>query len=105
VPGAGAFGALRDGGRVVNVGHSAGGDEPPPFEKMRPRGATLVGISSGWTDMGRKREVFADLMAAAMAGELQVDREVIPLSEVGPAWERQQGSPHKKLVIDVEGSA
>ena len=104
-PGAGAASAIADGGRAVNVGQAAGGDEPPPLEALRTRGGALIGVSSGWTEMGRKREVYAGVLDAALAGELEVDREVVPLAEVAAAWQRQQGSPHAKLVIDVGGRA
>jgi hypothetical protein len=36
-----------------------------------------------------------------LAGRLTVDREVVPLEDVTAAWERQDASPGKKLVISV----
>jgi NADPH:quinone reductase len=104
VPGAAAASALVDGGRAVNVGQAAGADEPPPLHGLRIRRASLIGVSSGWTAMERKREVYARLIEAANAGDLEVDREVVPLADVATAWERQQGSPHVKLVIEVGGA-
>lgn len=103
VPGAAAASALAVGGRAINVGQSAGGDEPPPLHELRNRGAALHGVSSGWTPMERKRQVFGEVLEAALAGKLEVDREVVPLADVGAAWERQQGSPHTKLVVEIGG--
>jgi NADPH:quinone reductase-like Zn-dependent oxidoreductase len=103
VPGAAAASGLADGGRLVNVGHSAGPGEPPPLVELRNRQAALIGMSSGWTAMDRKREVYADLLNAAREGEVSLDHEVIALDDVGGAWERQQGSPHTKLVIEIGG--
>jgi len=105
VPGAAAASALADGGRAVNVGQAAGSGEPPPLHELRIRGASLIGVSSGWTAMERKRAVYGSLIEAVNAGELTVDREVVPLPEVAAAWERQRGSPHVKLVIQIEGAA
>ena len=99
------IGALAEGGRTVNIGHSAGADQPPPFEDLRKRGASLIGMSSGWTPMARKREVYAEVLDAAVTGQINVDFEVVPLADVASAWERQQGSPHVKLVIEIGGAA
>ncbi|HEX2128148.1 MAG TPA: zinc-binding alcohol dehydrogenase family protein, partial [Solirubrobacterales bacterium] len=103
VPGAAAASSVAHGGRVVNVGHSAGPNEPPPWHELRINAASMIGVSSGWTDMERKRPVYAELLDAALAGELEVDREVVRLADISSAWERQQGSPHQKIVIDVGG--
>jgi NADPH:quinone reductase len=103
VPGVAATSVLADGGRAVNVGHSAGADEPPPLVELRNRGAALIGMSSGWTAMARKREVYAEVLEATLAGDVTLDYEVVPLDEIGAAWERQQGSPHVKLVIEIGG--
>ena len=103
IPGAAAVSALADGGRSVNVGHSAGAEEPPPLNELRIRGAALIGVSSGWTPVARKRAVYAGLLEAAVAGELEVDRELVPLAAIARAWERQRGSPHVKLVIEIGG--
>jgi NADPH:quinone reductase len=102
VPGAAAVGALADGGRLVNIGQAAGGDEPPPLAELRNRRAALLGVSSGWTPLDRKREAYGKVLDAALAGRLEVDREVGPLADIAAAWRRQQGSPHVKLVIDVQ---
>jgi NADPH2:quinone reductase len=104
VPGVAATSVLADGGRAVNVGHSAGADEAPPLVELRNRGAALIGMSSGWTAMARKGEVYAEVLEATLAGDVTLDYEVVSLDEIGAAWERQQGSPHVKLVIEIGGS-
>jgi NADPH:quinone reductase-like Zn-dependent oxidoreductase len=103
VPGAAAVTALADGGRAVNVGQAAGAQEPPPLGELRDRRAALIGMSSGWTAMERKREVYAGVLDAVLAGDVKVDHEVVALEEIAEAWERQQGSPHAKLVIEIGG--
>ena len=103
VPGAAAASALADGGRAVNVGQSAGGDEPPPLAELRNRQAALIGMSSGWTAMARKREAYAEILEATLAGEIELDHEVVALEDIASAWRRQQDSPHTKLVIEIGG--
>lgn len=105
VPGAAAASALADGGRAVNVGQAAGAGQPPPLAALRNRRAALIGMSSGWTAMARKRDSYRKVLDAALAGQLELDREVVPLTQIGAAWERQQGSPHTKFVIEIGGTA
>lgn len=104
VPGAAAVTALADGGRAVNVGQAAGADQPPPLGPLRDRRAALIGMSSGWTPYPRKREVYASVLEAALAGRVELDREVVPLAEIAEAWRRHQGSPHTKIVVEVGGT-
>jgi NADPH2:quinone reductase len=105
VPGAAAVMALDDGGRSVNVGQAAGATTPPPLATLRNRRASLIGLSSGWTPMDRKRRAYQRVLELAVAGSLEVDREIVPLAGVSGAWERQSGSPHAKLVIDIGAGA
>jgi NADPH:quinone reductase-like Zn-dependent oxidoreductase len=105
VPGAAAVMALDDGGRSVNVGQAAGATTAPPLAALRNRRASLIGLSSGWTPMEHKRRAYQRVLELALAGSLEVDREVVPLAGVAGAWERQAGSPHAKLVIDIGADA
>jgi NADPH2:quinone reductase len=90
-------------GRLVNVGQSAGTDVRIPLETVRNRQGTLHAISSGWTPLERKLAAYGRLLEHLRAGRLEVDREVVPLDEVGAAWQRQAASPGKKLVITTGG--
>lgn len=103
MPGAAAVLALADAGRSVNVGQAAGADTAPPLAALRNRRASLIGLSSGWTPMDRKRRAYGQVLELALAGRLEVDRETVPLAAVAEAWQRQAGSPHTKLVIEIEG--
>ena len=46
-----------------------------------------------------RRAAYRRLTELAARGELEVDLERVPLSEVGSAWERQREGPDAKLVI------
>jgi NADPH:quinone reductase-like Zn-dependent oxidoreductase len=105
VPGAAAVTALADGGRAVNVGQAAGADQPPPLGPLRNRRAALIGMSSGWTDMARKRESYGRVLEAAREGRVHLDYEVVALARVADAWNRHEGSPHTKFVIEIGGGS
>jgi NADPH2:quinone reductase len=98
-PAMAALRAIAIEGRLVNVGQSAGTDVRLPLEIVRNRQGAIHAISSGWTGLERKVAAYRRLLEYAVAGRLTVDREVVPLDDVAAAWERQDASPGRKLVI------
>ena len=102
-PAMAALRALATDGRLVNVGQSAGTDVRIPLEIVRNRQGAIHAISSGWTGLDRKADAYRRLLEHAAAGHLAVDREVVPLDDVAAAWERQDASPGRKLVISIGG--
>jgi NADPH:quinone reductase-like Zn-dependent oxidoreductase len=102
-PAMAALRALATAGRLVNVGQSAGTEVRLPLETVRARQGAIHAISSGWTPLERKAAVYRRLLEHVVVGTLTVDRELVPLDEVATAWERQDASPGRKLVISVGG--
>jgi NADPH:quinone reductase-like Zn-dependent oxidoreductase len=100
-PAMAALTVLAPEGRLVNVGQPAGTDVRIPLETVRNRQGAIHAISSGWTELERKAAAYGRVLEHLQAGHLEVDREVVPLEEVGGAWARQDASPGKKLVIAV----
>jgi NADPH:quinone reductase len=100
-PAMAALRAIAPEGRLVNVGQAAGTDVDLPLETVRNRQGAIHAISSGWTAIERKATAYRRLLEHALAGRLTVDREVVPFEDVTAAWERQDASPGKKLVISV----
>ncbi|HEX2127008.1 MAG TPA: zinc-binding alcohol dehydrogenase family protein [Thermoleophilaceae bacterium] len=100
-PAMAALRAIATEGRLVNVGQSAGADVRVPLENVRNRQGAIHAISSGWTPLERKAESYRRVLELALAGRLTVEREVVPLDDVAGAWERQDGSPGKKLVVSI----
>jgi len=98
-PAAAALTAIATGGRLVNVGQSAGADVRIPLETVRNRQGAIHAISSGWTPLERKVAAYGRVLEHVRSGRLEVGREVVPLDEVGAAWERQDASPGRKLVV------
>lgn len=102
-PAMAALRVLATEGRLVNVGQSAGTDVRIPLELMRNRQGAIHAISSGWTGLERKASLYDRLLDYSLAGHLTVDREVVPVADVGAAWQRQDASPGRKLVISLAG--
>jgi NADPH:quinone reductase-like Zn-dependent oxidoreductase len=102
-PAMAALRAIATDGRLVNVGQSAGTDVRLPLEIVRNRQGAIHAISSGWTGLERKASAYRRLVEFAVAGRLALDRDVVPLDEVADAWERQEESPGRKLVISLGG--
>ena len=96
-----ALRAIATEGRLVNVGQSAGADVRLPLEIVRNRQGAIHAISSGWTGLERKVDAYRRLLELALAGRLEIDREVVPLDSVAAAWERQGESPGRKIVITL----
>jgi NADPH2:quinone reductase len=98
-PAMAALGAIATEGRLVNVGQAAGTDVRIPLENIRNRQGAIHAISSGWTPLDRKVGAYARVLEHVRAGRLEVDREAVPLEDVGAAWKRQEASPGRKLVV------
>jgi NADPH2:quinone reductase len=100
-PAMGALQAIATEGRLVNVGQPAGTDVRIPLETVRNRQGAIHAISSGWTGLERKAAAYRRLLGHVQAGRLTVDRELVPLDQVAAAWQRQDASPGRKLVISI----
>jgi NADPH2:quinone reductase len=100
-PAMAALRAIATEGRLVNVGQSAGTHVSLPLDTVRNRQGAIHAISSGWTGLQRKAAAYRTLLEHAVAGRLTVDREVVPLEDVASAWQRQDGSPGRKLVMSM----
>jgi len=98
-PGLAALKALRVGGRLVQLGQAAGAEIPVPSSVVRGRQLTILGHTNfavPWEVMAR---AFQTMAGHAAAGRLQVEYETLPLEKAPEAWQRQAGSPGRKLVL------
>jgi NADPH:quinone reductase len=100
-PAMAALTVLADYGRHVNVGQSAGTNVTVPVDQVRNRQGAIHAISSGWTPVAEKADVYRRLLDDVTEGRLAIDHELIPLDEVAGAWARQAESPNRKLVIQI----
>ena len=99
-PAVAALGAISRGGRLIQIGQSAGLTAELPSAAVRG----TLGEIRGHTNFLAPREVKLDAYRAmvehAVAGRLRVDVERLPLEQVGTAWERLRAGAHgRKLVL------
>jgi NADPH2:quinone reductase len=98
-PALAAIGALNEEGRLIQVGNSAGQSVDLPTRGFRNQLGRIIGHTNFKTSRERKREAFMAMCRHALAGELRVEVEGVPLRDIGRAWRLE--SPHRKVVIEV----
>ena len=85
--------------RHVQVGHMAAPTLELPAMVVRSGLLELLGFVLFHVPISVRRAAYRKLTELAARGDLEVDLERVPLSEVDRAWERQQEGPDAKLVI------
>lgn len=98
-PAMAALVSLETGGRLVNVGQSAGTDVTLPLGEIRNKQGSILTLSSGWMPFDAKVRAYQQVLEHVAAGRIEVEHEVVPLDQVAEAWERQAQSPGRKLVV------
>jgi NADPH:quinone reductase-like Zn-dependent oxidoreductase len=99
LPAEAAIQALGVGGRLVNIGASAGPTVRFESAILRSRLHHILGYTNNGLNSQQKAETLNEILTHAAAGRLTVTRETLPLSRVGEAWERQAASAHRKLIL------
>jgi NADPH:quinone reductase-like Zn-dependent oxidoreductase len=94
-----AIDASNPGARHVQLGQSAGAESTLASAPIRGRMLAILGHTNFAVPVEVKRAAYTRMAEHALAGELTVDLERVPLDEAPEAWERQRGGPHRKLVI------
>jgi NADPH2:quinone reductase len=102
-PGAAAVKATSFGGRVVQLGQSAGKEATLESGWIRAKLLSILGHTNFAAPTEVRDEAYLRMVRHAAADELTVDYEVMPLDRVGEAWERQEASPNCKLVLSPSG--
>ena len=91
--------AMNVNGRLVILGQSAGQQSTLDAGVVRGKALQILGHANAATPPEIKYGAFREMCDHAAAGELKVEYEEIPLDSVAEAWERQQSSPHVKLIL------
>ncbi|WP_205860538.1 zinc-binding alcohol dehydrogenase family protein [Phycicoccus sp. HDW14] len=100
VPGSAAVGALAAGGRLVNLGSSAGPALSVDSAVVRSRSAAVLGYTNVSLTAARQAEVLTTVLEHAAAGSIAVAHDVVPLDEVGAAWaEVAAGRARHRVVL------
>jgi NADPH:quinone reductase-like Zn-dependent oxidoreductase len=100
--GAPALAAMKSaalGARHVQIGHMAASTLELPALAVRSVVLELLGFLVFRVPLPVRRQAYRHLTELAARGELEIDLERVPLTEVDKAWERQLEGPDAKLVI------
>jgi NADPH:quinone reductase-like Zn-dependent oxidoreductase len=98
-PAAAALGALGVGGRLIQIGQSAGAEASIPSWVLRGRIAEIRGHTNFLAPDEVRRDAYRTMAEHAAAGRISVDIERFALRDVARAWERQRAGAHCKLVL------
>jgi NADPH:quinone reductase-like Zn-dependent oxidoreductase len=98
-PAVAAMGAVKQFGRLVQLGQSAGAETTVSSAAIRNLPLELIGHTNFAAGEERKAAAYAQLASHALAGEIRVPVERLGLDDVPDGWGRVASSPHAKLVV------
>ncbi|MFG1922385.1 zinc-binding dehydrogenase [Cryptosporangium sp. NPDC048952] len=99
VPAAAALRVLRAGGRLVNLGSSAGETAPFDSATIRSRQLRILGYTNNALTSEERAGAVRVVADALVAGRLTVAHEAIPLDDVTAAWQRQAGGRAEGRIV------
>ncbi len=99
IPAEAALRVLGTDGRLVNIGAAAGAGITLESAILRSRLHNILGYTNNALSSEQKAAALAQILQHAATGRISVERETIPLSNVGEAWERQAIAAHRKLIL------
>jgi len=98
-PGVAAALAAAVGGRIVQLGQSAGAEASVPSSAIRGKLLSLLGYLNPLAPFDARADAYRRLLEHVDAGRLEIAVETFALDRIGAAWERQSSSPNRKLVV------
>jgi NADPH:quinone reductase len=98
-PLAAAVEAAAPGARIVHVGQSAGPTTTLTSAAVRGKQLEILGYSDFAVPRDELAREYRELVGLAVAGELPIDVEEVPLADVADAWRRQAERAGRKLVV------
>jgi NADPH:quinone reductase-like Zn-dependent oxidoreductase len=100
MPAAAALRTLRQHGRLVNLGSSAGETAPLDSSTLRSRSLRVLGYTNNELTSEQRRDALTKVVTEALAGRLTVTHEQVPLADVAQAWTRQaEGRATGRIVL------
>ena len=91
--------AMAPGGRLVNLGESAGAELSIPSALLRSKKLEIIGYSNFSVPARRRQEALEALFGYASDGNLKVKYRSFSLTDIGEAWRLQMESPGCKLLL------
>ncbi len=98
-PAEAAIQVLSPGGRLVNLGSSAGQQASLSSATLRSGVLSVLGYTNNGISAGQKAAALAEILAHAAAGRIETDREILPLEEIAAGWARCGQAPHRRAVM------
>jgi NADPH2:quinone reductase len=100
-PAAAAAEAAAPNARIVHMGQSAGPTATFTSAAVRGKQLSILGYSDFAVTRDELGRQYRALVERAIAGDIEVDLEELPLDDVAEAWRRQAEGPHRKLVVGI----
>jgi NADPH:quinone reductase-like Zn-dependent oxidoreductase len=99
VPAQACLGLLAPGGRLVNLGSSAGAMASLGSAPLRSGLLDVLGYTNNALTGEQKAGALAEILGHAAAGALTTDLESLPLDQAADAWSRCGSAPHRRAVL------
>jgi NADPH:quinone reductase-like Zn-dependent oxidoreductase len=100
LPAAAAAAVLGPGGRLVNLGSSAGETTPLTSAVLRSKSLRLIGYTNNSLTSTQRSVAIGHVARLAAEGRLTTAHEVITFADVASGWERQtRGAVNGRLVL------
>lgn len=100
MPAEAAVASMAFGGRLVQLGRSAGDTATFDSAAIRGRCLQILGHTNFANTAEEKGEALSRMFEWARDGALAIPHETLTLDQVGEAWARQAEGPGMKLLID-----
>jgi NADPH2:quinone reductase len=98
-PAAAAVQAAVPWATVVNLGQSAGATSELASAAVRFKSLSILGHTNFAVPRDELAEHYRRLVEHAVAGDIRLDLERVPLDSIADAWRRQADGPRTKLVV------
>ncbi len=99
IPAEAATRVLSPGGRLVNVGSSAGQQANLSSAMLRSGLLSVLGYTNNGLSPEQKSAALADVLGHAAQGRIDTDREMLPLTDIGSGWSRCGKAPYRRAIM------
>jgi NADPH:quinone reductase len=98
-PAEAALRVLGPGGRLVNLGSSAGPLASLGSAGLRSGTLSVLGYTNNALSHEQRSQALAEVLGPAAAGRLTIDRETVPLTQAAAGWSRSGLPPYRRVVL------
>jgi NADPH:quinone reductase-like Zn-dependent oxidoreductase len=99
IPAEAATRVLSPGGRLVNLGSSAGQLASLSSATLRGGVLSVLGYTNNGLSPEQRAAALGEILEHAAAGRIDTDRETLPLADIGSGWTRCGTAPHRRAVM------